>query len=125
MRSARQRVAAVLLLCASACTIGPAGGDGGTGGTGGTTTTPPRPLGDQCESVLSVFCQKEASCAIPVGNLGQCISGDMSLCCVGSACNATSTVSEASVTACEEMIMAEDCYPVSITTDPTACLTSP
>jgi hypothetical protein len=124
VRSARQRVGAALLLCASACTIGPAGGDGGTGGTGGTTTTPPRPLGDQCESVLSVFCQKEASCAIPV-DLGQCISGDMSLCCVGSACNATSTVSEASVTACEEMIMAEDCYPVSITTDPTACLTSP
>jgi hypothetical protein len=114
-------VAAALLLCASACTIGPAGGDGGTGGT---TPTPPRPLGDQCESVLSAFCQKEASCAIPV-DLATCISGDKSLCCVGSACNATSTVSEASVTACEEMIMAEDCNLVVNTSNPTACLTSP
>jgi hypothetical protein len=123
VRSARQRVGAALLLYASACTIGPAGSDGGAGGS--TTTTPPRSLGDQCQSVLSAFCQKEESCAIPVDNLAQCISGDMSLCCVGSACNATSTVSEASVTACEEMIMAEDCYPVSITMDPTACLPSP
>lgn len=121
MRSPPAIACAALLLCASACTIGPATGDGGAGGT---TTTPPRPLGDQCQSVLSAFCQKEASCAIPV-DLGTCISSDMSLCCVGSACNATSTVSEASVTDCEAMIMAEDCNLVVNTTDPTACLTSP
>ena len=123
MRSGRQRVYAALLLGTWACTIGPAAGDGGTGGTT-TTTTTPRSLGDQCQSVLAAFCQKAASCAIAV-DFTQCMSGNMSMCCVGSACNATSTVSEASVTACEDMIMTEDCNLVVNTGNPTACLTSP
>ena len=119
MSCARRRVCAALLVGASACTIGPAGGDGGTGGS----TAPPRSVGDQCQSVLSAFCQKAASCAI-LTDLSECMTGNMSLCCVGSACNATSTVSEASVTACEQMIMAEDCNLVVNTTEPTACLKS-
>jgi hypothetical protein len=119
-------VGAALLLGATACTIGPAAGDGGTGGGagGGTTTTGPRQLGDQCESVLTVFCQRAGSCAV-LTDLSTCISGNMALCCVGSACSATSTVSEATVTACEQAIMAEDCNDVVNTTDPTSCLGSP
>ena len=39
----------------------------------------------------------------------------MPLCCVGSACTATSTVSEDDVTSCEQTIMGEGCNAVSIT----------
>jgi hypothetical protein len=87
------------------------------------TSSPPRSLGDQCQSVLTVFCQKAASCGILV-DFTECMSGNMSLCCVGSACTATSNVSEASVTACEQMIMGEDCNLVVNTSNPTACLAS-
>lgn len=113
-------VCVALLLGAWGCTIGPAGADGGTGST---TSTAPRSLGDQCQSVLTVFCQKAASCGLQV-DFTECMSGNLSLCCVGSACNATSNVSESSVTACEQMIMAEDCNLVVNTMNPTACLAS-
>jgi hypothetical protein len=113
---------AALLVSQTACTIGPASGDGGTTTTT-TTTTTARSLGDQCESVLSVFCQQAASCAL-LADLNECITGNEPMCCIGSACTATSTVSEDDVTSCEQMIMAEQCYAISITMDPTACLTS-
>jgi hypothetical protein len=122
VRSAPAIVCVALLVGAAACTIGPAAGDGGTGGS--TATTPARTVGDQCESVLSVYCQKAASCAL-VSDLSACLTGNMALCCVGTACNATSTVSEATVSECEQMIMTEDCYPVSITMNPTSCIVSP
>jgi hypothetical protein len=70
------------------------------------------------------FCQKAGACAI-LADLSDCISENMALCCVGSACNAPSTVSEATVTACEQMIMAEDCNDVVNTMQPTSCLGSP
>ena len=123
MRGLPAIVCAALLLCESACTIGPATGDGGTGGS---SSTPPRPLGDQCESVLTAFCQKAASCGMQV-DLGQCISGNQALCCTGSACNATSTISEETVSACEQSIANEDCYTLTQmiqSSAPTACLTS-
>lgn len=122
MRTTLAIVCAALLLAAPACTIGPASGDGGTSG-GSTTTTSARTLGDQCTSVLTTFCQKAGSCAV-LTSLSDCIDGNMSLCCVGTACDATSTVSEDTVTACEQMIMAEDCNDVVNTTNPTTCLGS-
>jgi hypothetical protein len=115
-------VCAALLVSQAACTFGPASSDGGTTTTT-TTTTTTRSLGDQCESVLSVFCQQAASCAL-LADLNECITGNEPMCCIGSACTATSTVSEDDVTSCEQMIMAEQCYAISITMDPTACLTS-
>jgi hypothetical protein len=113
-------VCAALALGPSACTIGPATGDGGTGG-GSTVAT--RSLGDQCTSVLTAFCQKAGSCAV-LTDLNDCISGNMSLCCVGAACTATSTVSEADVSSCEQSIANEDCNVLVNTTDPTSCLTT-
>lgn len=122
MRGLPAIVCAALLLGGAACTIGPATGDGGTTSTG-TTTTAARTLGDQCESVLTAFCQKAGTCAV-LASLSDCISGNMALCCVGSACDATSTVSEDTVTECEQTIMAEDCNDVVNTTNPTSCLGS-
>ncbi len=121
MRSAPAIVTLALLLGEAACTIGPAGADGGTSGGGTTTTTTTRSLGDQCESVLTVFCQKAGSCAV-LTDLSTCITGNMPLCCTGDACNAPSTVSEDDVTACEQMIMAEDCNDLVNTMNPTSCL---
>ncbi len=121
MRPLPAIVCGALLLGEWACTIGPATGDGGTTGT--STTTTARTLGDQCESVLSAFCQKAGTCAV-LTSLSDCISGNMALCCVGTACDATSTVSETTVTDCEQTIMAEDCNDVVNTTNPTSCLGS-
>jgi hypothetical protein len=121
VRSTPAIVSVALLVGAAACTIGPAGGDGGTGGS--ATNTSARTVGDQCESVLSAFCQKAGSCAV-LTNLSDCISGNMALCCVGTACDATSTVSEATVTECEQTISVEDCNDVVNTINPTSCLGS-
>lgn len=119
MRPVWRRLGAALVLGVSACTIGPAGGDGGTGGTPSAA----RSRGDQCQSVLTAFCQKAASCAA-LTSLSDCINGNMALCCIGSACTATSTVSEATVSQCEQTIMSEDCNDVVNTTNPTSCLGS-
>jgi hypothetical protein len=103
----------------AACTIGPTATDGGTGGT---TPTPTRSFGDQCTSVISEFCQQGPRCAVTV-NLAQCIMNYMPICCTGSACTALSTVSEATVTACEQMYDGLDCNGIVNVSDPTACLT--
>jgi hypothetical protein len=121
VRFASAIVCAALLLATPACTIGPVGGDGGTGGS--PTTTSARTLGDQCTSVLTTFCQKAGTCAV-LTSLSDCITGNMPLCCTGTACDATSTVSESTVTDCEQMIMAEDCNDVVNTNNPTTCLGS-
>jgi hypothetical protein len=123
VRSAPAIVCVALLLSEASCTIGPAGADGGASG-GGPTTTTTRSLGDQCESVLTVFCQMAiVSCAVGT-DLSTCITEFMPLCCTGDACNAPSTVSEDDVTACEQMIMAENCNDVVNTINPTSCLAS-
>ncbi len=56
-------------------------------------------------------------------NLAQCIMNYMPICCTGSACTAPSTVSEATVTACEQMYDTLDCNGIVNVSDPTACLT--
>ena len=114
-------VYAALLAGLAACTIAPGTDDGGTPST---TSTAPRTRGDQCQSVLSAFCQRAGSCAI-LTNLNDCIQGNLALCCVGTGCNQTSMISESTVTACEQMITAEDCNDVANTTNPTSCLGSP
>jgi hypothetical protein len=120
VRASPAIVCAALLVGLAACTIGPTGDDGGTS----TSTTPARTRGDQCLSVLSAFCQKAASCAIAVDQT-ECTQGNLSLCCVGTACNATSTISETTVTECSQTIMVEDCNVVQNTTNPTSCLGPP
>jgi hypothetical protein len=117
---------AVAIVCAAlpwslaACTIGPTDTDGGTGGG----ATPTRSLGDQCTSVISEFCQQGPRCAVTV-NLAQCIMNFMPLCCSGTACTTLSTVTESTVTACEQMYDTLDCNGIVNITNPTVCLTSP
>jgi hypothetical protein len=121
VRAALAIVCAALALGQSACTFGPAASDGGTGGGGSTESA--RTVGDQCESVLVSFCQAAATCGT-LSDMSDCVNGNMDLCCVGTACNATSTVSESDVTACEQSFAAEGCYALSLTMNPTSCLSS-
>ena len=85
---------------------------------------PTRTLGDQCNDVLSEYCKQLARCAISV-TLAQCISNDVPLCCAGSACTTSSTVSEATVASCEQRFDALDCTAIVNTANPAACLFSP
>jgi hypothetical protein len=117
---------AVAIVCAAlasslaACTIGPTDGDGGTsGGTTGST----RSLGDQCTDVVSEFCQQGARCGYQTV-LSTCIADFMPLCCTGSACTATSTVSESTVTSCKQMFDVLDCNGIVNVSNPGACLTA-
>ncbi len=122
MSRAAAAVYVVGLVALVACTIGPAAG--GDGGTASTSTAPPPSLGDQCRAVLGEYCQKAASCALPVADLNDCINNALPLCCSGSQCDAASTNTEATVTDCEQTIDAEDCNIVANTTNPTTCLQS-
>jgi hypothetical protein len=122
MRHAAAAACAALLFAGSACTIGPAGG--ADGGGGGTSTSPAQTVGDQCEDVLTEFCTKaNEMCAIDIG-LQDCINNYMALCCTGSACDQTSTISEATVTECKQTIDGEDCNIVVNTVNPGGCLQS-
>jgi hypothetical protein len=122
MRLRAAIVHAAWLQAAAACTITPASDDGGVGG--GATCAATRTLGDQCTDLLTELCQKEASCAISVGTLKDCIDGEMPSCCSGSACNAISTTNECMVGTCKQSIDAADCSVIvgvhSVT--PAACL---
>ncbi len=121
MRGAAAVVHALVPLVLSACTIGPAGADGGTA-TG--ATAPARTVGDQCDDVLTEYCQKAASCALPVAALMDCINDARPLCCTGSQCDEASPTSEAVVSECKQAIDGTVCYDLSMTTNPTACLQS-
>jgi hypothetical protein len=117
----KHAAAVVPALLLVACTLGPA-----TGADGGTTGTPvaPRSVGDQCQDVLSAYCQRAASCALPVAGLMDCINNTLPLCCTGSQCDQTSQISEAAVTDCEQAFAAELCNDVAATTNPAMCLQS-
>jgi hypothetical protein len=120
MRGAAAVVCALGLLAPCACTIGPTAGVGG----GTTATVAPRTVGDQCEDVLTEYCQKATSCALPVAPLKDCIDNAMPLCCTGANCDAASPTPESVVTECDQAIDAEDCNDVANTLDPTTCLHS-
>jgi hypothetical protein len=112
-------VLAPLLLCA--CTIGPAAGtDGGT-----ASSAAPRSVVDQCEDVLTEYCQKAVTCALPVAPLKDCIDNALPLCCTGSKCNEPSPTPETVVTGCKQAIDSADCNDVANTMNPTTCLQSP
>jgi hypothetical protein len=109
MKSLPAIVCAVLALGEPACSIGPATTDGGTTGTATSTST----VGDQCDQVATDYCENAINrCAQDIA-LTDCISGEESLCCTGSACDALSTVSDDTVTACEGTFDSEDCYPLT------------
>jgi hypothetical protein len=121
MRRAAAAVHATLSLALFACTIGPAATDGGTAST---TSAPPRSVRDQCEDVLTEYCQKAASCVLPVAGLKDCIDNALPLCCTGSQCDQPSPTPEAVVNECKQAIDSELCNDVAATTNPTTCLRS-
>ena len=120
MRMAVAIVCAALPLSEAACTLGPTDADGGAD----ASTTPARALGDQCQDVISEFCQQGPRCALSVG-LAQCVSNYLPLCCMGSKCTAASTIRESAVTSCKQTIDALDCNVIVNTSNPAICLSSP
>ena len=107
---------ALVTAAQAACTLDTVSTDDG----GGAPSGPARTVGDQCLDVLNTFCQREAACAIPVD--GTCAMNAESVCCSGTACNATSMVPETRVSACKTSVMNLDCNTVVNTTDPTTCI---
>ena len=103
----------------AACTIGPVTGDAGST----SSATPMMTLGDQCQSVITPYCQQLPACGINIG-LATCIANYVPLCCIGSACSAPSTVSASKVTACARMNAMLDCNTVVNTANPASCLTN-
>jgi hypothetical protein len=102
----------------AACVIGPqTSGDAGASDAAGTTT-----VGDQCTDILTELCRQASSrCAMQGFTIDQCVANDMSTCCTGSACNATSQSSAADVSACKQAIDAEDCNLIANSATPAAC----
>ena len=59
-------------------------------------------VGEQCTTIVTAFCtQVSGPCAVGV-ILADCIARDMPMCCTGSACNAVSRSSGATVSACTD-----------------------
>jgi len=114
----RTALAALFVGGCAGCSIGPAASDSSGGGSATGST---RTLGEQCEDVVNAYCQTALGrCAI-ASTFGDCTDTEMGSCCSGSACDAQSTVSEATVTACEQTIDNEDCYLITQDT-PGSCL---
>jgi hypothetical protein len=109
MKSLPAIVCAVLALGEPACSIGPAATDSGATGTATSTST----VGDQCDQVATDYCENALNRCGITGLLSDCISGEESLCCTGSACDALSTVSDTTVTDCEQVFDTEDCDPLT------------
>jgi hypothetical protein len=79
-------------------------------------------VGDQCTTIVTEFCaQVTGRCFVAGVTLSDCLSNDMPMCCTGTACNATSTSSAATVSACTSAIDAEDCSSVVATGLPAEC----
>lgn len=121
MRGAAAVMCAIVSSVLFACTIGPAATDGGTSST---TTAARRSVSDQCEDVLTEYCQRAASCALPVLGLKDCIDNALPLCCTGSQCDQPSPTPETVVNECKQAIDSELCNDVAGTTNPTTCLQS-
>ena len=114
----------VAILCAvlpwtAACSIGPtdSGSDQGTGASAAAART----VGDQCDDVITEFCEQGARCAIQL-QIQDCVDNYLPLCCTGTACNVPSTVSESTVSACKTNFDTEDCNLIVNTSDPGSCL---
>jgi hypothetical protein len=104
----------------AACTFGPADDDGGT--SSGSTTV--MTLGDQCDAVDSAFCQQGPRCNIAV-DLASCIANLRPLCCNGTACSVTSSISASVVSSCQLQMQALDCNSIANSTmQPSTCLTT-
>jgi hypothetical protein len=119
---ARAALAALVhgLVCVggAACTIQPATGDG----SGGSSTGSTRTLGDQCEDVVNAWCYSALNrCAALAEPYTDCTASQMALCCSSTACDARSTISESTVTACVQTIQTEDCYLIT-QNSPGSCL---
>jgi hypothetical protein len=119
---------ALAIVCAgiamgeSACTLGPAASDAGSSTTGSTSTT--STLGDQCDAVDSAYCQQGPRCSIAV-DLSSCIANLRPLCCSGTACDASSSISASTVSTCEDEMQSLDCGTIaSSQMPPSSCLLS-
>ncbi|MGO9838739.1 MAG: hypothetical protein ACLP1X_31555 [Polyangiaceae bacterium] len=117
------------LLAAGATVLGvgcditlPGSGGGGDAEADATSDSGSETVGDQCTTIVTEFCaQVTGRCFVAGVTLSDCLSNDMPMCCTGTACNATSTSSAATVATCTSAIDAEDCSSVVATGLPTEC----
>jgi hypothetical protein len=100
----------------------PGGSDAASGVEGGAVEAGSATVGDQCSAIVAAFCnQAVGPCGMVGFTLSDCVNNDMMMCCMGSACGATSQSSTATVNACTTAIASEDCNMVANSTLPAAC----
>jgi hypothetical protein len=99
-----------------------AGSDAGATATADAGSQTSQTVGDQCSAIIAAFCnQAVGPCGMVGFTLADCVANDMMMCCMGTACNATSGSSTATVIACTSAIASEDCNLVANSTLPMAC----
>jgi hypothetical protein len=118
---------AVAAVLAAGCTITLPGADAGSGtGTATGTDATTQTVNDQCIAIANEFCSQAVTrCGSVTFTQAECVANDMSTCCQGSSCNATSSVSASTISACTAAIDKEDCNLIANSMLPAECPTLP
>ncbi len=124
MRATVGIVCAAFACLVAACTIQPGDDSSSSGSGGGGTVTGTETVGDQCDAINAEFCNDTSTQCGIMQNVQQCVDNDRASCCVGSACDATATVSDSTVSSCEEALDGLTCYELTEISNAGACLTT-
>jgi hypothetical protein len=112
---------AAALICAGCTLTLPGSGDAGATEEAGTTVT--ETVGEQCTEILTELCNQSINrCGLQTFTVQDCVSNDMSQCCV-TTCGNKSTQSETAVDTCKTDIDDEDCNAIVNSTTPSDCST--
>lgn len=116
-------LAAGSVIAGAGCTLTlPGGGDAASAVESGAVEGGSTTVGDQCGAIVAAFCnQAVGTCGMVGFTLADCVNNDMMMCCMGSACGATSQSSTATVNVCTTAIASEDCNMVANSVLPSAC----
>ena len=84
------------------------------------TDAGPQSVGDQCKAIFTELCQQAVG-GYTGFTLDTCVTSNVTACCTGSECDATSQSPASAVDACKAALDGEDCYAISISTTPATC----
>lgn len=96
-------------------------GAGGEDDAGADVDAGPQTVGDQCATIVAEICKYSISACANTASFSACIADQMPMCCSGTACNAISESSAATVAACTSAIDVEDCNLVAQAMYPPEC----
>ncbi len=96
-------------------------GTGGEDDAGTDADAGPQTVGDQCATKITELCKYSMSSCGNTADLSSCIADQMPLCCTGTACDAISQSSAATLATCISAIDVEDCSLVGQAMFPPEC----